>query len=183
MHLERIIFRPIESASTEEKMFRSGQLHTTVTVPNSKVPAYRDLADSPLIESPFMGTYYLMLNTRKAPLKDVRVRHALALSIDRETLAGSVLEDTVIPSSNYIPVGMPGYDYPPGLDYQPETARKLLAEAGYPGGHGFPSLELAYNTSENHRAVTSAIQQMWKDQLNIEVSLVNQEMESVSGHT
>ncbi|WP_243391572.1 peptide ABC transporter substrate-binding protein [Pseudohalioglobus lutimaris] len=175
VQLEGVVFRPVESASTEEKMFRSGQLHATSTVPNSKVPAYRNAADSPLINSPFMGTYYLMLNTRRPPLDDVRVRRALALSIDRETLAHSVLEDTVIASSNYIPQGMPGYDHPQGLDYQPERARQLLAEAGYPRGRGFPDIELVFNTSENHRTVTSAVQQMWKDELNIEVTLANQE--------
>lgn len=173
--LESIVFRPVESATTEEMMFRSGQLHATTTLPNSKVPHYRALPDSPLVDGPFMGTYYLMLNMKRAPLDNVLVRRALALSIDREALAGSVLANTVIASSHYIPENMPGYTHPPGLDYDPEQARQLLAEAGYPNGRGFPKMELVYNTSENHRAVTSAVQQMWKDQLNIDVTLANQE--------
>ena len=173
--LEGIVFRPIESDSTEEKMFRSGQLHATGSVPNTKIPTYRAYTESPLVEAPYMSTYYFMLNTQRPPLDDVRVRQALALAIDRETLAQSVLEGTVLPSSNYIPLGMPGYDYPQVLGFDPDRARQLLAEAGYPGGDGFPVIELTYNTSENHRTVAVAVQQMWKRQLNIDVQLANQE--------
>ncbi len=137
--------------------------------------AYRSYEDSPLVEGPYMSTYYYMLNTDRPPLDDGRVRRALALAIDRETLANSVLEGTVLPSSNYIPLGMPGYDYPQVLAFDPAEARRLLAEAGYPDGEGFPSVELIYNTSENHRSVAVAVQQMWKQHLNIEVEIANQE--------
>jgi oligopeptide transport system substrate-binding protein len=173
--LEGIVFRPIESDSTEEKMFRSGQLHATGSVPNTKIPTYRSYAESPLIEAPYMSTYYYMLNTRRPPLDNVKVRRALALAIDRKKLADSVLEGTVLPSSNYIPLGMPGYDYPQVLSFDPGAARQLLAEAGYPGGQGFPEVELIYNTSENHRTVAVAVQQMWKEHLNVEVQIANQE--------
>lgn len=173
--LEGIVFRPIESASTEEKMFRSGQLHATITVPNAKIPVYRGYPESPLAEGPYMSTYYYMLNSKRPPLDDQRVRRALALAIDRDALATSVLEDTVLPSSNYIPQGMPGYEHPDVLGFDPAQARALLAQAGYPGGAGFPKIELNYNTSENHRTVAVAVQQMWKKHLNIDITIANQE--------
>ena len=173
--LEGIVFRSIESDSTEEKMFRSGQLHATGSVPNTKIPTYRSYAESPLVEAPYMSTYYYMLNTRRPPLDNVKVRRALAMAIDRRQLTDSVLEGTVLPSSNYIPLGMPGYDYPQVLSFDPEAARQLLAEAGYPGGQGFPDVELIYNTSENHRTVAVAVQQMWKQYLNVNVQIANQE--------
>ncbi|HKK22864.1 MAG TPA: ABC transporter substrate-binding protein, partial [Pseudohaliea sp.] len=68
-----------------------------------------------------------------------------------------------------------GYEPPQVFEYDPESARRLLAEAGYPDGEGWPAVELIYNTQEAHRKIAVAIQQMWKDALNIEVTLANQE--------
>jgi hypothetical protein len=173
--LDAIVFRPIESATTEEKMFRSGQLHTARSVPNSKIPGYRAQPDSPLLEGPFMGTYFYQINMDRPPLDNPRVRRAFALAIDRDTLARTVLQDTVYAWANYVPYAMPGYQHPRVLGFDPAEARRLLAEAGYPGGEGFPALTLKYNTAENHRSVAVAVQQMWKQHLNIEVTLANEE--------
>lgn len=173
--LDGIVFRPIESATTEEKMFRSGQLHAARSVPNSKIPGYRAQPDSPLLEGPFMGSYFYQINMDRPPLDDPKVRRALALAIDRETLARSVLQDTVYAWANYVPFAMPGYAHPQVLGFDPKEARRLLAEAGFPGGEGFPALSLKYNTAENHRSVAVAVQQMWKQHLNVEITLANEE--------
>lgn len=172
--LNGIVFRPIESASTEEKMFRSGQLHATMAVPNSKVPGYRKQPEPPLIETPQMADYYYMLNTTVPPLDDRRVRRALALAIDRPMIS-SLLMDTIIPWGAYVPYGMPGYEHPKQLYFDPDEARGLLAEAGFPDGEGFPKISLLYNTSEDHRTIAVAVQQMWKKHLNVEITLLNQE--------
>ncbi len=173
--LNGIVFRPIESGATEEKMFRSGQLHAALTVPKSKIADYRAQPDSPLLEGPATGSYFYLINTERPPLDDRRIRRALALSIDRQTLVSQVLNNTAIASANYVPLPVPGYDHPPGPEFDPAAARALLADAGYPGGEGFPSLTLIYNTFEAHRTIAIAIQQMWKQHLNIEVVLDNQE--------
>lgn len=173
--LNGIVFRPIESANVEERMFRSGQLHVTRNIPNNKVPAYRTMADTPMAGGPYMGTYYYLLNRRVKPLQDLRVRRALALAIDRNTLISTVLHDTMYAADSYIPNHMPGFQSRSDLAFNPVEARRLLAEAGYPDGEGFPFLSLDYNTSENHRTVAVAVQQMWKTHLNINVELSNQE--------
>jgi oligopeptide transport system substrate-binding protein len=173
--LNGIVFRPIESSTTEEKMFRSGQLHAAIAPPNSKIPGYRTQPDSPLLEGPFMGIYYYMLNMDRPPLDNWRVRRALARAVDREKLARSVLEDTVTAWPSYVPYGMPGYEHTHILRFDPQAARTLLAAAGYPGGRGFPALTLKYNTAENHRSVAVAVQQMWKKHLGIDVQLQNEE--------
>ncbi|MFT4766999.1 MAG: oligopeptide transport system substrate-binding protein [Glaciecola sp.] len=173
--LNAMVFRPIESATTEERMFRSGQLHSTSMVPNNKVKGYREQPESPMVEGPYMGSYYYLLNNKRPPLDNLSVRRALALAVDRKTLASTVLQDTVLPSANYVALGMPDYEHPQVLAFNPVEARRLLSEAGFPNGKGFPAITLNYNTSENHRSVAVAVQQMWKQHLNIDVTLANQE--------
>jgi oligopeptide transport system substrate-binding protein len=173
--LNAIVFRPIDNATAEEKMFRAGQLHITYQVPVNKIAAYTAFDDSPYVQAPLLGTYYYQFNVKKPPVNDVRVRKALAMAIDRELLAGKVLQGTTLPSTSIVPPGIPGYPAQHHVDFDPAQARQLLAEAGYVGGEGWPGLELFYNTDENHRRIAIAVQQMWKEHLNIEVTLANQE--------
>ena len=156
-------------------MFRVGQLHYTAGVPLDKIPIYRDMENTPYVQAPYLGTYYYLLNTNKEPLNDVRVRQALALSIDRDKLTSTVLQGTAFPAYSITPPDTLGY-YPPKLfGYNPEKAQQLMAEAGYPDGKNWPGIEIIYNTSEAHRKIAVAIQQMWSLVLNIQVTLSNQE--------
>ncbi|MFK8041892.1 peptide ABC transporter substrate-binding protein [Congregibacter sp.] len=173
--LNGIVFRPIEGAATEEKMFRSGQLHATNMVPNSKTPGYRNQPNSPLVQMPQMASYFYVFNMKVPPMDDRRVRRALALAVDRQTLATNVLNDTAIAWGGYVPFGMPDYSPPNPLSFDPDEARRLLSEAGFPNGEGFPEVSLLYNTSEDHRTIAVAVQQMWKKHLNIDITLENQE--------
>jgi len=174
--LNGIVFKSIENIMSEEKMFRVGQLHYTSQVPLAKIPGYRDLPDTPYRESPWLGTYYYMFNIDKPPVDDVRVRKAMAMAVDRQKLIDKLLRGAAIPSAGLVPRDLiPDYEPPGSLEYNPIKARELLADAGYPDGAGFPVLELMYNTSDDHRKVAMAVQQMWKDELGIEVTLANQE--------
>lgn len=173
--LNAVVFHPIENAVGEEKMFRAGQLHYTSQVPLSKIPAYLDMADSPYRQAPWQGSYFLQFNVNRSPVDDRRVRMALALAVDREKLVATVLQGTELASFSLVPAGTPDYTSPEIQHYNPDQARALLAEAGYPQGQGWPGLEYLFNTSENHRKVAIALQQMWKDELNIDISLLNQE--------
>ncbi|MCB1686888.1 MAG: peptide ABC transporter substrate-binding protein [Halioglobus sp.] len=173
--LNGIEFYPAENISSEERMFRVGQLHYTYSIPLDKIPVYRTMEDSPYANAPYLGTYFYLLNTNKPPLDDPRVRQALSLAVDRELLNDSVLHGTNIPAYGITPPGTLGYQPPKIFDYDVARARELLAEAGYPDGAGWPGLELIYNTSESHLKIAVALQQMWKDALNIDVTLANQE--------
>lgn len=173
--LNGIVFYPTENISTEERMFRSGQLHYTQTIPLDKIPVYRAMENSPYQNAPYLGTYYYLLNTRVEPLNDVRVRKALSMALDRDTLMASVLHDAYDAAYAITPPDTLGY-FPPRLfDFDIEKARALLADAGYPNGENWPGVELIYNTSESHRKIAVALQQMWKDALNIDITLRNQE--------
>jgi oligopeptide transport system substrate-binding protein len=173
--LNGVVFYPTENIVSEERMFRAGQLHYTGSLPLDKIPAYRTMTDSPYVRAPYLGTYYYLLNTTRPPLDDVRVRQALSMAVNRERLNATVLQNANLPAYSITPPGTLGYQPPKLFNHDVNKARQLLAEAGYPNGEGWPGLELIFNTSESHRKIAVALQQMWKDALNIEITLSNQE--------
>ena len=175
VQLNGIVFYPVQNATTEERMFRAGQLHITGTIPTDKIAGYRRDRPEVLKLHPFFSTYYYLFNTGIPPLDQVKVRQALALAIDRQQIVDKITMAGELPAFSYTPPEVNGYTAGSGLHYDVEQARTLLAEAGYPGGAGFPPLELMYNTSEGHRRIAIAVQQMWKTSLNINVTLVNQD--------
>ena len=173
--LKEIIFIPIENIVTEERMFRAGQLHVTSSLPADKISVYREANDPELRIAPYLGTYYYRLNVRKPQLQDRRVRRALAMTIDRQRLVDNITKGGQIPAYAMTPPGTMGYFPESDLTFDPEGAKLLLAEAGYPNGKGFPPTEILYNTNEGHRKVAVALQDMWKKHLNIDIRLLNQE--------
>jgi oligopeptide transport system substrate-binding protein len=128
---------------------------------------------------PAFGTYFYSLNClptlwdgRKNPLADVRVRQALAMSIDREPIVKNVGRLGQPISFDYIPPGVfEGYVSPSGLPYDVARARRLLAEAGYPNGAGFPHLSILYNTEGSHADVAQIIRRQWLTNLGIQMDL------------
>ncbi len=178
VRLNGVCFYPVESVDAEERMFRAGQLHITETVPIAKIEAYR--RDSPhLIRSdPYFASYFYRFNTRKPPFNDVRVRRALSLAIDRDAIAHKILKGGEQPALGLTPPDRHGYTFAPNLasgQAARDEARALLKQAGFENGQGFPTVELLFNTSENHRLVAEAVQQMWRRELGIDVKLANQE--------
>ena len=173
--LNGVYFYPTENVISEERMFRAEQLHYTAVVPLDKIPDYRQRPDSPYVQAAYLGTYYYLVNTDRPPVDNVLVRRALSYALDRDTLTRTVLQDTAIPAYSITPPDTLGYNPPQLFDYDPAKARELLAEAGYPNGQGWPGLEIIYNTQEAHRKIAVAVQQMWKRELNIDVTISNQE--------
>jgi oligopeptide transport system substrate-binding protein len=143
------------------------------SVPPAQIDAARTRPE--FYVTPYLGTYYFRFNVTKPPTNDVRVRKALSMAVDREALTKFVTKAGEIPTSSFVPVNMPGYEGVRGPTFDAAGAKKLLAEAGFPDGKGFPKTELVYNTNEQHRVITQAVQQMWKDHLGIDVELVNVE--------
>ncbi len=179
VRLNVVHFYPVESVDAEERMFRAGQLHLTETVPISKIEAYR--RDSPhLIRSdPYLGSYFYRFNTRRAPFTDVRVRRALALGVDRQVIATKILKGGEQPAWAYTPPGTAGYTPEAKITTDFAAARQLLKEAGFEGGKGLPPVEILFNTSENHKLVAEAVQEMWRRELGVDARLVNQEQKVV----
>lgn len=179
VRLNAIHFYPIESVDAEERTFRTGQLHATYVLPFGKIDAYRRNAPQFLRIDPYLNTYFFRLNTRQPALDNERVRRALALAIDRVAIVEKILRGGQRAATSITPPGMPGYIPPPGAPMSAVAARALLVEAGYPGGKGLPPLEMLYNTSENHRILAEAVQEMWRRELGLDVRLLNQEFKVV----
>jgi len=173
--LDEIHFLPTEDVATDERNFRTGQVHMTNTLPVAKIDVYRREFPESLRIDPYLGIYFFRCNVARPPLNDKRVRRALALAIDRESIVKNVTRGDQIPAYGVCYPGTAGYVPRARLQGTLEEAKKLLAEAGYPEGKGMPTIELLYNTSENHRAIAEAIQQMWRKNLGVNISLLNQE--------
>jgi oligopeptide transport system substrate-binding protein len=173
VRLSQAVFLPTDDVNTAYKQFLAGETDWVPTVPPAQIDAARTRPE--YYASPYLGTYYFRLNVTRPPVNDVRVRRALALAVDREALTKFVTKAGEIPHGGFVPAGVRGYEGPAGFGFDPAAARKLLAEAGYPEGRGFPKTELLYNTNELHRVIAQAVQQMWKETLGIQVDLVNVE--------
>ncbi|MEZ5277476.1 MAG: peptide ABC transporter substrate-binding protein [Opitutaceae bacterium] len=176
VRLNEIVFHAIDSVDAEERAFRAGQLHITEALPLGKIDTYRETGSAALRIEPFLSVYFYRLNVTHPALRDVRVRRALSLSIDRKRLVDTVLRGAQLPADSFTPRGIGNYLPPSAPPTNPERARRLLAEAGFPDGDGFPPLEILFNTSENHRLIAEAIQEMWRRELGISALLLNQEL-------
>ena len=173
--LNEMHFYPVSNVMTEDRMFRAGQLHVTSTLPSQKCPIYIEENNPDLRIDPYMGQYFYRLNIDNPSLKDVRVRKALAFSIDRKLLVEKVTKCGQIPAYSFTPPGSNGYQPDTKIPFDPELAKELLNDAGYSETNPFPKLEILFNTNEDHRKLALAIQQMWQQNLGIEVELVNQD--------
>jgi oligopeptide transport system substrate-binding protein len=178
VRLAEIHFYPFEPTA-EELAFRAGQLHLTDTIPPGKIDAWRSDANGSLRLDPLLGTEFYRINVARPFLNDPRIRRALSLAVDRDAIVGKILRGGQAPATTFTPPGLAGYAPPTGDRTDLGIARKLLADAGFPGGKGLPTFELLYNTSDTHRVVAEAIQDMWRSGLGIEVRLATQEYASV----
>ena len=118
-----------------------------------------------------LGTYFVRFNTTRKPFNDARVRKALSLVIDKRRIIDRILRGQERVARSMTPPGTANYEPPEGLGYDPVLARKLLADAGYPEGKGFPSFDYFFNTSKMHEQIGVELQEMWKKELGITMSL------------
>jgi len=168
--------------------FRSGELDFIKDMPADEIPTLIENGEIKLWD--MLGTYYISFNNEVAPFDNPLVREAFSLAIDRDYLINEVLRGGQAPAAGFVPsgiydaAGLAGDDFRTvGGDYidlndteaNEERARELLAEAGYPNGEGFPTVEYIYNTNDSHRVIGEMFQGMLKDVLNVDITLSNQD--------
>lgn len=182
--LDQIYIYAVNSSPTEITMFETDQIDVTYFAMAS-ADADRLQKAGLLKSADNLMTNYVTINTLRKPLDDVRVRQALLLALDRDALASQVMKKGAVAVDGLIPPGMPD---PADLTKKFRTeslvsttkadvpaAQKLLADAGYPNGEGFPVFEVIYTTSESTKAIAEAMSEMWKANLNIDVKTQNME--------
>lgn len=174
--LDEVVFYASDDNNTNYNMYISGQVDWLTAIPNDKLDSVMMREDYQV--APQLSTYYYTIQTTKAPFDDARVRQALSLAIDRETLVEEVTKAGQIPAWGIVP-NMAGYDaleFPyDNMDDSIAAAQALLAEAGYPNGVGFPAFSLLYNTDDSHKMIAEYVQQQWANNLGISCTLENQE--------
>lgn len=179
VQIEKIHAVMIVEASTAMAMYEDGALDST-GVPSEDIDRVKadPVLSKELTIAPDLCTYYYGFNNTKPPFDNVLVRKAFSAAIDRQSLIDYVTKGNQTPATTFTCPGIFGHVLPEegvGIGYDPEAAKKYLADAGYPGGEGLPEITLMFNTSEGHRKIAQAIQQMWKEVLGVEVNLTNQE--------
>ncbi len=176
--LRQIVFFPNENPDAEERDFRAGQLHATYALPLAKIEAYRRDAPGLVRVDPFLQTFFLRFNTTREPLGDPRVRRALSLAINRDILSKRVLSGAYPAAHSFTPADCGGYTPEARVDLDLAEARRLLAEAGHPGGSGLRPLEVQVRNDEVQPLVMEAIQSMWSKGLGIRVTLATLEQKT-----
>ncbi len=179
VRLNEAQFHPIDNADSEERAFRGGLLHVTRNLPQVKLDGYRQEHSPLVLADPLVHTKYIDFRVTKAPFDDPRVRRAFALAVDRQALVANVMRDgsrvadsLSVPGSGVSAV----YNARTRLPYDPEKARALLAQAGFPKGVGFPVRRLTFTAAHpSEQAQVEAMQAMWQKELGVRVDLVNVE--------
>jgi oligopeptide transport system substrate-binding protein len=178
--IETVNFVMVTEASTAMAMYENGELDVT-GAPMADLDRIRADAvlSKELVTMPRLCQYYYGYNTTKPPFDNVKVRQAFSYAVDRQKLIDTVTKGGQTPAWSFAPEGIFGEvatnpDFP-GITFDCEKAKSLLAEAGYPNGEGLPDITLMFNTSEGHQAIAEFIQRNWKECLGVEVKLANQE--------
>jgi oligopeptide transport system substrate-binding protein len=167
----------VESINTALNLYLTGKSDWNYDLPPAALRAL--LKERPrrqdINPAPYLGTYYYMLNTTRPPLNDVRVRRALSMALDRDEITQTLLGNGEMTAHSLVPPWIEGYA-PPQCDAENlAEARRLLAEAGFPGGRGFPTFTILYNTHEMHQSIAELIRKQWQRNLGITVRSRNEE--------
>jgi oligopeptide transport system substrate-binding protein len=174
--IDKLVILSSDDENTNYNMFTNGEIDWITNVPTDKL-ASAQMKDSYQANAQ-LATYYYIFQMNKAPLDNLLVRKAISYAIDREELVEGVTKAGQIPAWGIVPP-MAGYDaleFPFDSEEEAtEMAQEFLAEAGYPNGTGFPTLEILYNTSEGHKQIAEYVQQQLLTKLGINVELVNEE--------
>jgi oligopeptide transport system substrate-binding protein len=173
--LERIELRAFEDSNTALQAYETEAVDLTAAVPGLAIEPLLEERNagkrSDVLYAVNFGTYFYRFNCTKPPLTDARVRRALALAIDRQAIIERAARGGQQPAFVLVPPGVAGYVSPPGFVEDVEAAKRLLAEAGYPGGRGLPELAVLINKSVDHVRVAEMLQQQWRDRLGIRVRI------------
>jgi len=174
--LNKITFIPTADANTAYQAYLTGETDWSTLVPTARIDEIKLHKDYQV--APYLGVYYYIINNiGHRGLDDPRVRKALSMGINRDEIVNNITKGGEVPATAFVP---PMNDYVPaaGNGYNIAEARRLLAEAGYPNGQGLPTWEFVYNTGDGQRIIAEYIQEQWRINLGINITLRNVEWTS-----
>jgi len=174
---EIIDMLPIGSPNTSLNLYETGEADIVWDkdlVPEELIDVLKTRPDFHTYD--YLGLYFYRFNVTRKPLDDLRVRRAFALATDRERIVRKLLRGGEKPAFHIVPDGVADYKSPPGLGFNPEEGRRLLAEAGFPEGKGFPRMEFAFYSASSGGAkmqekIAVELQEMWREGLGVEIEL------------
>lgn len=172
--VDRLVVNMIRQESTALAAYEAGELDMVEVPPAELARVKADPRLGPEGQSnPEIATMHLRLSVQLKPFDDVRVRHAFARAIDRETLCNKVLQGIGQPAYQFLPPNMLGHDGRIGreLAFDPERGRALLAAAGYPGGKDMPLIYWQYEQNETYQTMFEALQAMLLEHLGVRTEL------------
>jgi oligopeptide transport system substrate-binding protein len=177
--IDTVKYYPTPDLAAMVRRYEAGELDSTDDLPADQIKDLKRKFGDQVRLGPFLGTWYLSVNSSKAPFSDVRVRQALAMVIDREFIAEQIWSQTMQPAYSFMPEGIGNYGEPATVDWKDmspidreEKAKALIKEAGFgPGGKPL-KVEIRYNTTDNNRNTAIAIANQWKV-LGVETSFIN----------
>ena len=177
VEMKTIDVLPVSKANTSFNLYSSGQADLMMDkglVPPALLGEIKKRDD--FHAAPFLGTYFLRFNCTKAPFSDPRVRRAFSMVIDKQSIVDRITRAGELAADSFVPPGAGGYE-PFGQCGRNgvEEARRLLAEAGFPGGKGFPMVNYLYSEGELNEAIAVELQSMWRQSLGVNVQLLRQE--------
>jgi oligopeptide transport system substrate-binding protein len=180
VQIDTVYFLATENIDAELKRYRAGELDYTYQIPVSQYGWIQENLAEELYTDPYISTYFYGFDTTEPPFDDVRLRQALSMAIDRDTITSSVTGVGEVAAFGIVPPGVSDYDparYAWASLSDAERlaeARRLYEDAGYSATNPL-RVEIRYNTSENHKRIAIAVASMWKEALGIEASLLNEE--------
>lgn len=176
--IRRIDVLPIDNVTTTMNLYLTGAVDWLPKYyPQEMAPLLRKRPD--FYAQPGLSVYFYRFNNTKKPLDDRRVRQAINLAVDRDMIVRDVRGLGELPARTFVPPGLPGYKPPEsGLRYDVKEAKRLLAEAGFPDGKGFPRIGILYNTFEDHKKIAEVVADQLKRNLGIQITAYNQEWQS-----
>jgi oligopeptide transport system substrate-binding protein len=175
--LQTIDALPIDNSVTAYDFYASNVADLILDkglTPPSLIPELRTRPD--FHAAPFLGSYFIRFNVTRKPLDDVRVRQAFSMAIDRDRIVEKITQAGEPPAYSFTPPGTEGGYQPPRMfGRNVEKARQLLADAGYPGGKGFPTVTYLYDNKKLNEDIAVEIQSMLADALGVHIELQKQE--------
>jgi oligopeptide transport system substrate-binding protein len=178
VQLTQVTYLPVEDENTDVKLFQSGDNDMTYQIPTGTLAKYRQQFPNDIRNSLILGTRYYSFNNRDPLLKDVRVRKALSMVIDRDLLAQRVTADGQTPMYGLMPKGVQGadvsaYDWSAWpMSKRVEEAKKLLEQAGVKPG---TKLRFAMNTSDYNKKMAIFAASEWKTKLGLDTQIESME--------